>query len=104
MNVITVFSAILPSLCVSLIMLFFTRMQNKRDKKKIDSEEAAKTSERLQVVLLLSTAKLSYAVAIALKNGGMNGEVDDAINQYKEAMKEFKKFERKLVADKSYDR
>ena len=35
---------------------------------------------------------------MAWKRGTPNGEVEDGIEQYKEAMTAFKKFERKLVA------
>ena len=52
----------------------------------------------MQLALLVATAKLSYAVAMAWKRGEPNGEVEDGIEQYREAMTAFKRFERKLVA------
>ncbi len=88
--------ALLPSLCVSMIMALY----NHRQSKAAQAREALRAeSEAVQVSLLVSTAKLSYALAMARVNGGINGEVEDGINQYREAMKAFKKFERKLVAD-----
>ena len=103
MTIETLISAILPSLCVSLIMLFFNRRQSKRDEKTNKKESQRKESERLQLSLLVATAKLSYAVAMAMKNGHPNGEVEDGVEQYKEAMKNFKQFERELVAESNTD-
>ena len=101
MTIETLISAILPSLCVSLIMLFFNQQQAQRDKKNSEREIQQKKSEKMQVSLLVATAKLSYAVAIAMKNGHPNGEVEDGIEEYKEAMKAFKQLERELVAEQS---
>lgn len=91
--------ALLPSLCVSMIMALYNHRQSKRYKAAQAREALRAESEAVQVSLLVSTAKLSYALAMAAKRGAANGEVEDGINQYREAMKAFKKFERKLVAD-----
>lgn len=104
MSVETLIYAILPSLCVSIIMFCFTHIQNKRAQKEKEEAEQTKRSERLRLSLLMATAKLAYAVAMSMKNGHTNGEVDQGIEQYREAMKGFKEFERELVADQSYDR
>lgn len=58
-----------------------------------------KHSEQVQLDLLLATAKLSYAVAMAMKNGHPNGEVEEGVEQYKNAMRSFKKFERELIVE-----
>mgnify|MGYP000670848239 CR=1 FL=1 len=91
--------AILPSLCVSVIMLFFNRRQAKRERE----EKARASQDRTQLSLLLATAKLSYASAIAIRDHKTNGEMADGVKQYQEAMHEFKKYERELVVDKSYE-
>ena len=101
MTAAEILAAVLPSLCVSVIMLVFTRKLTKKDEAAKRAEDTKKSSERVQVALLVTTAKLSYAVAMSIKNGRTNGEVEDGIEQYREAMKEFKKFERDLVAEKS---
>lgn len=97
-------TAILPSLCVSVIMLYFSSRQTKRDKRQRDNEEQKKRSEKTQLSLLLATAKLSYACAMAMKNGHPNGEIEDGIEQYKEAMTSFKQFERELIVEKVYEK
>ena len=91
-------AALLPSLCVSIIMALFNRRQRIRDDAAREREIQRSESEIVQVALLVATAKLSYAVAMAIKRGTPNGEVEEGIEQYKEAMEAFKKFERKLVA------
>ena len=63
-----------------------------------EREEARLEAENVQVSLLVASAKLSYALAMAVKRGAPNGEVEDGVEQYKEAMTAFKRLERKLVA------
>ena len=94
----TIIMALLPSLCVSIIMALFNRKQSKRDEAAREREAQRSESEGIQLALLVATAKLSYAVAMAWKRGEPNGEVEDGIEQYREAMTAFKRFERKLVA------
>ena len=89
--------AILPSICVGIVMYFFNKKQNKRDDDAKEREELRIEGENVRLNLLLSANKLSYAVAMAIKRGTPNGEVEEGIEQYKKAMDEFKKFERKLV-------
>ena len=101
MTLETLMTAIMPSLCVSIIMMVFNRQQAQRDKKNAAIASNKRNSERVQLCLLLAAAKLSYAVAMALKHGHPNGEVEEGVEQYKSAMAEFKKFERELVAERS---
>lgn len=101
MTLETFITALLPSLCVSVIMTIFTAQQKKREERAKERESVRKDGEKVQLSLLLATAKLAFAVAMAVKNGKPNGEVEDGIDQYREAMKDFKKFERELVAEKS---
>ena len=89
---------ILPSLVVGVLLAWYNRGQAKREEAAREREVRRADGETVQLALLLATAKLSYAVAMALKRGEPNGEVEDGIEQYREAMMEFKQFERKLVA------
>lgn len=81
------------------IVSFFERKREKRDKQAEEGEQRRRLGERIQITLILAVAKLSYAVAMAYKRGQPNGEMEEAIEQYKESMSAFKKFERELVAD-----
>lgn len=93
------FQAVLPSLFVSIIMLIFNIKQVRRDKKNTANEQRRKKNESIQLSLILAAAKLSYAVAMAMKNGHPNGEIEIGVDQYQKAMKDFKDFERELVTE-----
>lgn len=97
----SVVQAALPSLLVSIVMAVFGRKQKKRDAATREREEARLEAENVQVSLLVAAAKLSYAVAMAYKRGEPNGEMEDGVEQYKEAMTAFKRLERKLVAERA---
>ena len=96
--VLSIIQSILPGLIVALVMALFNRRQKKHDDTARSREDQRIEAEKVQVSLLVATAKLSYALAMAAKRGTPNGEVEEGIEQYKEAMKAFKQFERNLVA------
>ena len=98
MSVSDIIQAALPSLLVSVVMAVFSLRLKKRDAASREREAARLDAENVQVSLLVAAAKLSYALAVAVKRGEPNGEVEDGIEQYKEAMRAFKKLERHLVA------
>ena len=98
MEVWEIIQAALPSLLVGVVMALFNRGQKKRDAATREREAARLEAENVQVSLLMASAKLSYALAMAVKRGAPNGEVEDGVEQYREAMKAFKRLERKLVA------
>lgn len=98
MEVWEIIQAALPSLLVAVVMALFNRGQKKRDAATREREAARLEAENVQVSLLVASAKLSYALAMAVKRGAPNGEVEDGVEQYREAMKAFKRLERKLVA------
>ena len=89
-------TAMLPSLCVSAIMMVFAGRQSRRERRMQNRMLVQKRSEQVQLDLTLATAKLAYAAAMAVKNGKPNGEVEEGIAQYKAAMANFKQFEREL--------
>ncbi|MGI6181471.1 MAG: hypothetical protein ACOYIE_05270 [Agathobaculum sp.] len=95
--------AVLPGLVVSVVMAVWNRRQRGRDAEADERDAKRVKGQAVQVSLLVAAAKLSYAVAMAMKRGAPNGEIEDGIEQYKEAMIAFKKFERELVAEKSAD-
>lgn len=99
MDIAELVKMILPSLVVGLLLAWYNRGQAKRDEAAREREVRRADGETVQLALLLATAKLSYAVAMALKRGEPNGEVEDGIEQYRAAMAKFKEFERKLVTN-----
>lgn len=89
--------AIAPGLIVGIIMALWNKQQKNRDSEREDAEKARLKSETLRISLLLATAQLSYASAMAIKRGSPNGEMETAFGQYNEAMKEFRQFEREQL-------
>ena len=84
---------------VSGVMVFYLqRSQKKRDKKEEQRLYVRQTETRLMIDLQLATAKLSYAVAMAIKRGTPNGEVEDGIKAYDKALEEFREFERDQIS------
>lgn len=96
--------AILPSLIVGLVLAIWSKRQKERYEEVRQREANRIKSERLRISLLLAAAKLSYATATAMKRGYANGEVEAGVEQYQKAMRDFKEFERELVAEYSYDK
>lgn len=99
MNEIGAFIAgLIPSLIASGAAYYIQRAQKKRDSREEEREQARREEVRLQLDLQLATAKLAYATAMALKRGKPNGEVEEGIAAYKEALDEFQEFEREQLS------
>lgn len=96
--VIRMVEAILPSLVVGIILAVWNSRQKKLDKKAAEQDESAIRESTLRLSLLVATAQLSYAVAMAYKRGQPNGEMEVGIEQYNRAMTKFREFEREQVA------
>ena len=88
---------IIPALIVGVMMAYFNKQQKKRDEKKLEAEEERRENEGLKLDLLLASAQLSYAVAMAIKRGAPNGEIEEGVKQYNKAIKKFREFEREQI-------
>lgn len=86
--------SILPSLTVGILMAFWNRGQKKRDEARAKNEKDSRKKESLQIALNVATAELAYAIAMAIKRGTPNGEVEVAVERYNKAMDKFREFER----------
>ena len=91
--------AISPSIFVGVVMAYFNRAQKKRTDAQEKREHNKVEYETLQLDLLLATAQLSYATAMAIKRGTPNGEMEVAIEQYDRAITKFRKYERSRLAE-----
>ena len=100
MDIIQFIWAIAPSLIVGIVMGLWSLGQKRREEAAAAREAERLQAEQVRISLLMASAKLSYATAVAMKRGYANGEVEDGIKQYQEAITQFKQFERKLVAQK----
>lgn len=83
---------LLPSLVTGAIGFYIQRAQKRRDKDMEEKAEARRREYLLMMELEMATAKLSYAVACAIKRGTPNGEVEDGIEAYEAASEKYATF------------
>lgn len=81
--------AIVPSIIVSLVMLYWGRQQTKRDVK-IESRATIRKEESLLCLKVnMATAKMAEATALAVKRGKTNGEMTEALEELESVKKEY---------------
>lgn len=82
-------SAVLPSVFCGIVLALFNRKQNRKDAA-VESRAAARKKESLlSLEMNMASAKLSYAIAMAIKRGKPNGEVEEGIDAYEKAKKKY---------------
>lgn len=94
--------AIAPGIIVGVVMAVWNKQQKHRTDMDEQREKERIESERLRISLLVATAQLSYAVAMAYKRGSVNGEMEIGIAQYEKAMESFRSFEQEQMAKNSF--
>ena len=77
---------------VALVVAYFNKKRDKRDKKQDKLEEARRKEALLSLELTMAAAKLSYATAMAMKRGTANGEVEEGIQAYNQAKDKYYAF------------
>ena len=83
---------LLPSLITGIVLYLVQRKIRISDESVKQHAEIRKREGLLQLKMLMASNKLSYAVAMAIKRGSPNGEVEDAIDAYNEAKNEYYTF------------
>ena len=96
-NISTFFWAVLPSLFVSIVLWFWETRQKKFEKEMDEKEENRNLGELVKLDLIVASASLAYATAMAIKRGRANGEMDSAIEDYEKAMTQFRQYEREKM-------
>ena len=99
MTLEALFNAILPSLLVGIVMALFNSRWKKREEETDARAVARKKESLLSLELQMATAKMSYAVAIAMKRGHANGEVEDAVEAYEQAKAKYLNFLNEQATD-----
>jgi hypothetical protein len=95
---IGVLIAIGQSILVGIVMLYIGHRQEKNNKVAVEQATARRQDNILLLQLVMASAKLSYACAIALKRGVANGEVEEGVAAYNEASKKYDCFLRDTAA------
>lgn len=90
--------AVAPGIITGIVLAFWNRREKRREERTSGQEADRVESEMMRIDLEVATAQLSYAVAMAVKRGSVNGEMEAAIAVYERAMDKFRKFERKQMA------
>ncbi|MBO5969673.1 MAG: hypothetical protein J6S14_14360 [Clostridia bacterium] len=85
-------SAITPSIICGVFMVHYNRKQNKKDAAVEKRAAERKKESLLALEMNMANAKLSYAVAMAVKRGKPNGEVEEGIAAYEAARKKYLQF------------
>lgn len=80
------------TMVISLVIWYWQRAQNKRDKENNKLEELRKQEARLQMQLLFSAGQLAFGCAVALERGSTNGEIKEAKQSFEEASENYKAF------------
>ena len=83
---------IIQTAFISMLVFYLQRKQKDSDIKAEERAKAIKEETILQLEMSMANNKLSYAVAMAMKRGKANGEVEEAIEAYEKAKANFYKF------------
>lgn len=89
--------AIAPSLFVGIVLAVWEKRQKRRDDRNKHLTEMQSEKDLRLMDLVVATAQLSYATAMAIKRGKPNGEMESALESYEGAMSKFRSFERKFI-------
>ena len=89
---------ILTGVIVGVLMAAYNRKQAKQTAETAEAKATRIENEMMRIDLEVASAQLAYAVAMAIKRGTPNGEIEEGIKQYEKAMDKFRRFERKQMA------
>lgn len=85
----TAVAAAVPSVLCGLFMAWVNRQQKRRSENEDRHLRAQKEESLLHLDLMMATAKLAYATAVAIRRGRANGEVEEGIAAYEAARKKY---------------
>ena len=92
MSITALFWNALPAVLVGIVLYFFERTAKAREEEVDKRAEMRKKESLLALKMQFANGKLTYAVAMALKRGKANGEVEEGIKAYEEAKGDYNKF------------
>lgn len=92
-------SGVISGVLVAVFTAIFNRKYSKAAQRSDEETENRKKQSKLNLNLTFAGTQLSYACAMAIKRGAPNGEIEEAVKAYNKAIKQYRDFERELVAE-----
>ena len=87
-----------PGVLTGIVLAVFSARQRRRDRGQEEREKARKRESLLNLNLTFAAAQLAYAVAMAVKRGSPNGEVEEGVATYEKALAAYREFEREQIS------
>lgn len=87
------------AIATGYILWRIQRSQDKRERGEEERENALKKRDLLSLEMQMASAKLSYAVAMAVKRGSPNGEIEEGIKAYEDAERKYMTFLNEQAAE-----
>lgn len=81
--------AVIPSLFCGIVLGWYNKKATERYEEEKERAKERAEAAQIQMKLILASASLSYACAIALKRGETNGEVEEGVEEYELAKKAY---------------
>ena len=76
----------------AVIVAAVGRDVKKRNEKEEERDEKRRKESHLQLAMIAANTSLTIGVAMALKNGHCNGEVEEGLQEVRDAKREYQKF------------
>lgn len=89
--------AVLPGIVTGIILGIWNKRQKKRDDVADQREADRQRGEIVKLNLLVASAELTRATAVAVKYGHTNGEMTEGLRRYNEAIEQFREYEREQL-------
>lgn len=89
--------AVLPGIVTGIILGIWNKRQKKRDDAADQREADRQRGEIVKLDLLVASAELTRATAVAVKYGQTNGEMSEGLRRYNEAIEQFREYEREQL-------
>lgn len=83
--IVSIIISVVGAVISGMVLYFLKRFFNKREQKQAEYEKKKAEENRLILKSIDAIGKLTYADAIAIRDGKTNGEMKAAIKAYKEA-------------------
>lgn len=93
------FIGLLPSIIAGVAVFYISRNQHRRDEAVEKISNARKCEALLSLEMQMSSNKLAYACAIAIKRGSANGEVEEGIQSYEASKEKYTAFMAKQATE-----